>query len=712
MPPFKPLPFGTANSTSALIAAPRQAPSPNLFVDTVKEIPNKLKILAAGRGVQGLFSNQPAPDTFASAFKESANKMNAAVKDPKVAANMALNFTPMGMAKVVKPILGSVIKEAPSVFQGFKDLSTKVLEDLKGRSTVSKQYIQDATNRPELKDSERNVIRQVLDTMSDKTLNVQDFADRVKAELLPLKINVKKNAGTEHNVSYGDRQRYESYTLKENRGDVSKYSENVYESPIATSAGTSHFPENKNYFGHTRVEDMADNSTRRVIEVQSDLYQKGNVEKESSRAKGYNPAETFDETKIRQQLKSQGKTKQQIDEFIKEEKQNIDFHNTRDKEFSKLQQYNDPTAHFRMIREEIKKAAQDGKTKLQFPTGDTAMKIEGLGTQNNWKYRSKTNGLIDTTLTSEKLKVGMEVNSDVGSGNDWIITDVLGDGKFKAVSKNMITAQRAEMPGINENYRHKVTDQKVIDYIKENNPHYAESFDISGKVDTSNPIYKFYEKEVGKYLKKFDAKLVTDKQGVNWWEVPITKEHATQPVSAFGKIGLKTLAGGAGASAGVAALFTPSKPETFDRKEFEAKEYQIKDRPVKIIEKELPELGGVIFGEATTSIDDMRKIANVIINRANASNKTILQELTKKTKNGGFEMNAYAGKQYNKYRSNDFDFVSKQKAKSVDTVLEEIRSGKLVDGTNNDTYFSYSPEGVLGTFDNVIDNIKHAQGIR
>ena len=46
--------------------------------------------------------------------------------------------------------------------------------------------------------------------------------------------------------------------------------------PIKTSAGTTHFgKESDSYFGHTRIEDMADNKTRRVIEVQSDLYQKG-----------------------------------------------------------------------------------------------------------------------------------------------------------------------------------------------------------------------------------------------------------------------------------------------------------------------------------------------------------------------------------------------------------------------------------------------------
>lgn len=34
-----------------------------------------------------------------------------------------------------------------------------------------------------------------------------------------------------------------------------------------------------------------------------------------------------------------------------------------------------------MVREEIAQAAKDGRTKLQFPTGETAMKVEGLGTR-------------------------------------------------------------------------------------------------------------------------------------------------------------------------------------------------------------------------------------------------------------------------------------------------------------------------------------------
>jgi len=61
----------------------------------------------------------------------------------------------------------------------------------------------------------------------------------------------------------------------------------------------------------------------------------------------------------------------------------------------------------------------------------------------------------------------------------------------------------------------------------------SETFDISGKIDTQNPIYKFYENEMQKYLKRFGAQRVTDDKGVSWFEVPIKEEYGKRPVQAF-----------------------------------------------------------------------------------------------------------------------------------------------------------------------------------
>ncbi len=118
----------------------------------------------------------------------------------------------------------------------------------------------------------------------------------------------------------------------------------------------------------------------------------------------------------------------------------------RKEQITKLSQYNDPTAHFRMVREEIAQASKDGKTKLQFPTGETAMKIENLGGNMNpdngrgWMLLGEQtkNGWEDgpelTVQNMKKDNIITDINED-----DWIITDVLGDGKFKAVPKDQWT---------------------------------------------------------------------------------------------------------------------------------------------------------------------------------------------------------------------------------------------------------------------------------
>ncbi len=399
--------------------------------------------------------------------------------------------------------------ERALTYKGETDLSTTTLEKLKGRDTVSKQFIQDLTNSPDMKQVERDIIREVLAGYPDGAkIPVAQFAKDVKIELLPLEVEAETMSG--------ETARYESIALPDDlRGNVADYRERIYASPIKTSAGNIHFSgiAGDNYFGHTRIEDMAipgqytmgiDDlikarkeipQTRRVIEVQSDLYQKGNLETEIKLSKGHtNP------------------------EYLQE----------KAKEMSKLQQYNDPTAHFRMIREEIKKAAEDGKTKLQFPTGETAMKIEGLGQNQNWYTGSYTNTARRDTvpLKSEMLKIGQEVND---SNIDWVITDVLGDGKFKAVPKSR-TGDDEYFTQTDDN----PDDLKQLPDGNFYNPSDIETFDISGKVDTNNPIYRFYEKDLGRYLRnKYDAKTITDDKGVSWNEINVKPEMANAPVLAF-----------------------------------------------------------------------------------------------------------------------------------------------------------------------------------
>lgn len=428
-----------------------------------------------------------------------------------------------------------------ATYKETEKLTTKILKDLEGKTTVSKTYIRDALNRGNIKQTEKDVISEILKKFPDEvSIPVKQFAQNVRAELLPLTRKPADFTGKE------SAYRYENVSLPSNqRGNVAKYSEHVYQSPVKTSAGDVHFPGQPNYFGHTRVEDMGKVSeypngkgsaplkdlsdTRRIIEVQSDLFQKGNLEKEFDASQnGYkisSKGDTLNDAKIKE-LRERGWTEKEIQELKTRSDEANTILSKRAKEVAKLEQYSNPTAHFRMVREEIRQAAIDGKTKLQFPTGETAMKIEGLGTQDAFRNMDQS-GAMHGSLTPEGLRVGKLVGDR--SGHPWVITGILeGGARFTAVPKRI--------------YDKAYEDKDLVDHqaTLERN---QETFDISNEKNTNDPIYRFYEKDLGRYLKNnYDAKPITDKQGVTWYEVPIKPEMATEPVEAFKKGNLKVSA--------------------------------------------------------------------------------------------------------------------------------------------------------------------------
>lgn len=444
-------------------------------------------------------------------------------------------------------VVREFLKETPveGAFNDSGDLTLKTIQKLEGRKTVSKQFIEDLTNSGDIKQVERDLIRDVLKD-EGSTVDVPAFVAKVKAELLPLTV---RELGT------GDRgsrtAKYEFVNLPDDlRGNVANYAEHIYESPIKTSAGSIHFSpvENPGYFGHTRVEDMAgpmtntreantmlydrntgldmpfsEGSVRRIIEVQSDLYQKGGVEG----ARGMNRSSidfARNENLVKDQVPTEYKNYVKAHDAFERATTAKARNETsaemvrieriaQEKGLSKLQQYNNPTAHFRMVREEIKRAAQDGKTKLQFPTGETAMKIEGLGTQGGGGMDFAING---SPIEPQDLKVGREIWSETQE-QDWVITEVMGNGKFRAISKEL-------------------ADETDPEALVSTGRAQGEMFDISGEIDTNNPIYRFYEKDLARYLKNnYDAVHVTDDKGVTWMEVPVDPMYAELPVPAFNK---------------------------------------------------------------------------------------------------------------------------------------------------------------------------------
>uniref|UniRef100_A0A6M3ILB2 Putative methyltransferase n=1 Tax=viral metagenome TaxID=1070528 RepID=A0A6M3ILB2_9ZZZZ len=468
---------------------------------------------------------------------EEAAKMGmAAIQSPKTGKYTYIDT--FGMSGGLRAVgQKAVTKAAPKVFKGFQDLSTIVLNKLTGKVKTSKAFISDTLRHVEKKQGvtavEKDLINDILKEFPDfEKVPIKEFANRVKTELLPLKSSKNTRESMQGLMPERGSQGgtlYHNRALPDNlRGNIDNYSERIWTSPIQNTAGLTHYRDimyNDNYFAHTRIEDLS-GDIRRIIEIQSDLFQKGALEKSL-----VNPYREGGKSSILAKYLPEDKAKRlmEIDkdmvkgglriawekEFIalREEASKIAL---KDKKtgYSQLQPFKNDW-YKRIIREEVREAAKDGKKVLQFPTGETAVKVEGLGVST--QFADVKTGRV---LTKELLKVGNEVESP---GGNWIITEVLEDGKFKAISKEQINLLKVKWGNIK-----KVPKDEIVGF--------TETFDISGKIDITDPIYKFYENNIQKYLKKIypEMKQITDPQGVKWWQIDIKPEMAKAPIEAFG----------------------------------------------------------------------------------------------------------------------------------------------------------------------------------
>lgn len=516
--PVEPVGFGPKRKTTGVtVNADNNLKMYEKLIESKEITPEKVYSNVANKTYQPEIAKHIVEDS-----TDALNKFSAGYGD-KFAKLVDINNTnPTQIRQAIDTVLKG---QADDTFKGFTDISTNVLNKLEGRSSVSHQFISDLTNSQNLKQAERDLIREVLSTYPTTTaIPVKEFAEAVKAELLPLERKPADFSGD------SKAQRYENVTLpEETRGEIQEYNEHVYTSPISTSAGDVHFPGQPNYFAHTRIEDIP-GDTRRIIEIQSDLFQKGRLESE----KGRIPIESNKAIKRIEVEREIASLKESIAEptlnrVAKEEyKRRLaewekELKNIEPKvaKLTKLEPYRN-IWHERIIREEIKQAAADEKKTLLFPTGKTAMEIEGLGTKPHEWIIKDIKRFNEKITPDTKLEVGIEVQNRTQGQSDWIITDVLGDGRFKAIPKSQISNRELEELKFGVNYNDIKSSRSV------------EEFDISGKIDTNNPIYKFYEKEIARYLKnKHNASLFTDKQGVTWWKVDVSPSEATKPVTAY-----------------------------------------------------------------------------------------------------------------------------------------------------------------------------------
>lgn len=389
-------------------------------------------------------------------------------------------------------------KAAKAVAPKAKQLTTKFLdyigEKLKKNplAELSRQEITDFAKRPELKKGEADLLNRLGSEIKEGKIAAQEFADSIRRDLLELKpVKVQSpqygNVNIEREIPDYSQYGADADAMAKAKLKGRNYEEVVFESPITTN-GSSHYPNSKNYFAHARGDEVVEGGKKiwREQEIQSDALQKEGID-----------------NMLREKLQKSLDGKITGDQYAKYE-QDVQ---------TKLNPFTNDRFGERIMRERIKEKAQKGYSKYRLPTGETIGKIEGFESPLFNIADPRGAPFSGDRLTNETMRVGLEVT---GNGDKWIITDILGDGRFKAIQK--------------VDYDNFVADG-ISPYKIAKMDTWNETFDLTGK---SNPQYRRYE-NWGKFLKnKYGGKEVVDPQGNSWIEIDLKPEYKKMPIEAFG----------------------------------------------------------------------------------------------------------------------------------------------------------------------------------
>lgn len=504
---------------------------------------------ASDADVKAIYRGKTSRDDFVAASTSASTKFTAQKPFPK-------EISPQELYEFQTTPITTI-----RTFGGYDDLSTVTLEQLKERTVVSRQYIEDLSRVDGLKQAERALIRGVLAEMGGQEIAVDDFAEKVRTEILSLQPQCVQ------------RPRYEMTGLPDAlRGEVARYEEIIYQAPFRTGGDISHFLGTaEGYFAHVRIDDLVDNKTRRLLELQSDLFQR-------------NAQDRLDEAA-----------------------------------YAKLAPYRNRW-HERILKEEIRRAALDGKTELRIPTGKTSALIEGFvfpephptelpsevvpgemytvwnedgDAEEYVVLRVHENGETASVIWREAVKRQFTwevvkdealatLIEDISSNPSYFEEEAhrflqLDEGAHRQfledpdvldvhrLAERMFADRyragfgeteaerwaRIQTENIGLQYVAGYTpDMEVIIYelrssgfiielgIGDEASHSLDDFDPDRLSESKYRVYQFYERDIAKSLKRIapDYQLVQDEQKVDWYAVPIRTKDASSvppPVLAF-----------------------------------------------------------------------------------------------------------------------------------------------------------------------------------
>ena len=254
--------------------------------------------------------------------------------------------------------------------------------------------------------------------------------------------------------------------------------------------------------------------TRRILEVQSDLFQKGRDKKDLVFGEiEAQPTFMADENQYEPDFYAEEYNYRVRTGEIKPNQEQVKANN-----FLQLLNQGSNWVTF-FVKSIIQDSAKKGYEKVLFPSGNTASKVEGHTTLEEFK-KQKEDRLRQLENTQVKYFAEQLTEDWEPTGNR---------------TESFSTKEEAEVVGKKEYENYQVSETDGFDNTKEINQlkQELERVETEG-FGALKPIYNFYENTVKNILNKQygkeNVKQVTDEYGNTWNEIEIVPEREQQPI--------------------------------------------------------------------------------------------------------------------------------------------------------------------------------------
>jgi hypothetical protein len=252
--------------------------------------------------------------------------------------------------------------------------------------------------------------------------------------------------------------------------------------------------------------------TRRILEVQSDLFQKGRDKKELINSES-EPG-LFFKTKSGQIVKAD--TQEEFDKYYQlgeldgTEEPIASDRNLKNQFLQLLNQGSNWVTFF--VKSIMQDSAKKGYEKVLFPSGDTASKVEGQTTLEEFKKQKEDRIKELEDLKSKPWRVGYKVGSTLGT--------------FKTENEAILFSMGYNNVEVRDISKTLNFDNEINQLKQE-----LERVDREG-FGALKPIYNFYETTVTNILKKqgYSPQQFRDEYGNTWNEIEIIPERENQSI--------------------------------------------------------------------------------------------------------------------------------------------------------------------------------------